>query len=164
MRAAVPINSSVVDLTQIGGIRGYSALQLIAEMGTDMSRWKTASHFASWLALCLGTNITGGRRRSGRQPRKAHRAAAILRMAAISIRNSGTALRAFFRRKRSQLGAARAIVAAAHKLALLIYTLLKDRRQFTESGESAYEVQYRARYEAFGANLSHSAPTSHQSL
>jgi transposase len=134
-----------VDLTQIDGIRGYTALQLIAEIGTDMSRWKTASHFASWLALCPGTNITGGRRRSGRQPRKAHRAASILRMAAISIRNSRTALGAFFRRKRSQLGPARAIVATAHKLARLIYTLIKDRRQFTEPGESAYELQHRER-------------------
>jgi hypothetical protein len=134
-----------VDLTQIDGIRGYTALQLIAEIGTDMSRWKSAGHFASWLALCPGTNITGGRRRSGRQPRKAHRAASILRMSAISIRNSRTAMGAFFRRKRSQLGPARAIVATAHKLARLIYTLIKSRRQFTEPGESSYEVQYRAR-------------------
>ena len=71
------------DLTQIDGIRGYTVLQLIAEIGTDMSRWKTASHFASWLALCPGTNITGGRRHSGRQPRKAHRAALILRISAV---------------------------------------------------------------------------------
>ena len=134
-----------VDLTQIDGIRGYTALQLIAEIGTDMSRWKTASHFASWLALCPGTNITGGRSRSGRQPRKAHRAASILRMAALSIRNSATALGAFFRRKRAQLGPARAIVATAHKLARLIYTLIKDRRHFAEPGQSAYELQYRAR-------------------
>lgn len=134
-----------VDLTQIDGIRGYTALQLIAEIGTDMSRWKTAGHFASWLALCPGTNITGGRSRSGRQPRKAHRAASMLRMAALSIRNSPTALGAFFRRKRAQLGPARAIVATAHKLARLIYTLIKDRRQFVEPGESAYELQYRAR-------------------
>lgn len=134
-----------VDLTQLEGIRGYTALQLIAEIGTDMARWKTANHFASWLAVCPGTNITGGARRSGRQPRKSHRAAAILRMAALSIRNSRTALGAFFRRKRAQLGPARAIVATAHKLARLIYTLIKYRRPFVEPGESAYELQYRAR-------------------
>ena len=68
-----------VDLTQIDGVRGYTVLQLISEIGTDMSRWRTASHFASWLGLCPGTNITGGRRRSGWQPRKSHRAASILR-------------------------------------------------------------------------------------
>lgn len=134
-----------VDLTQIDGIRGYTALQLIAEIGTDMSRWKSASHFASWLALCPGTNITGGHRRSGRQPRKAHRAASILRIAAISIRNSQTALGAFFRRKRAQLGPARAITATAHKLARLIYTLIRDRRAFVEPGVTLYEQQYRAR-------------------
>lgn len=134
-----------VDLTQIDGIRGYTALQLIAEIGTDMSRWKSASHFASWLALCPGTNITGGHLRSGRQPRKAHRAAYILRMAALSIRNSQTALGAFFRRKRSQLGPARAITATAHKLARLIYTLIRDRRPFVEPGVTVYEQQYRQR-------------------
>ena len=134
-----------VDLTQIDGIRGYTVLQLIAETGTDMSRWKSAAHFASWLALCPGTNITGGRRRSGRQPRKAHRAALILRMAAMSLRNSKSALGAFLRRKRAQLGPARAIAATAHKLARLIYTLLKERRHFVEPGEDAYLAQFRAR-------------------
>lgn len=134
-----------VDLTQIDGIRGYTVLQLVAEIGTDMSRWKTASHFASWLALCPGTNITGGRRRSGQQPRKAHRAALILRMAAMGLRNSRSALGAFFRRKRAQLGPARAIATTAHKLARLIYILIKDRRQFLEPGEGVYEQQFRAR-------------------
>lgn len=133
-----------VDLTQIDGIRGYTALHLIAEIGTDMSRWKTSGHFASWLALCPGTNITGGRRLSGRQPRKAHRAAALLRLAILSIRNSPTALGAFFRRKRAQLGPARAVVAAAHKLACLIYTLIKHRRPFIEPGEAYYEQKNRA--------------------
>lgn len=134
-----------VDLTQIDGIRGYTVLQLIAEIGTDMSRWKTEGHFASWLALCPGTNITGGRRRSGRQPRKAHRAALILRMAAMSLRNSKSALGAFLRRKRAQLGPARAIAATAHKLARLIYNLIKHRRHFVEPGQDAYEAQFRAR-------------------
>ena len=134
-----------VDLTQIDGIRGYTALQLIAEIGTDMSRWKTASHFASWLALCPGTNITGGRRRSGHQPRAAHRAAAVLRMAAINVRHSASALGAFFRRKRAQLGPARAIMATAHKIARIVYTILRKRIQFIDPGESAYTEAFRAR-------------------
>jgi hypothetical protein len=66
-------------------------------------------------------------------------------MAALSIRNSHTALGAFFRRKRAQLGPARAIAATAHKLARLIYTLIKERRSFIEPGETAYEQRFRAR-------------------
>jgi transposase len=134
-----------VDLTQIDGIRGYTVLQLISEIGTDMSRWKTASHFGSWLALCPGTNITGGRRLSGYQPRKAHRAALILRMAALNVRNSPSALGAFFRRKRAQLGPARAIIATAHKMARIIYTLLTKRTQFVDPGERAYSEAFRTR-------------------
>src|SRR4029077_7487578 len=134
-----------VDLTQIDGIRGYTVLQIVAEIGTDMSRWKTASHFASWLALCPGTNITGGRRRSGWQPRKAHRAATIFRLAAMSLRNSRSALGAFLRRKRAQLGPARPITATAHKLARIIYTMLKNRSKFVDPGEHAYTENFRAR-------------------
>jgi transposase len=134
-----------VDLTQIDGIRGYTVLQLISEIGTDMSRWKSDAHFASWLALCPGTKITGGRRLSGRQPVRAHRAATIFRMAAMNLRNSRSALGAFFRRKRAHLGPARAINATAHKLARIVYIMLRDRRTFVDPGELAYNERFRAR-------------------
>ena len=134
-----------VDLTQIDGIRAYTVLQLIAEVGTDMSRWKTAGHFASWLALCPAVNITGGVRRRGWLPSKAHRAAAIFRMAALNVRNSRSAIGAFFRRKRAQLGPARAVVATAHKLARIVYTMLKTRSHFVDPGEHAYEQGFRDR-------------------
>lgn len=134
-----------VDLTQIDGIRGYTVLQLVSEIGTDMTRWKSASHFASWLALCPGTKITGGRRLSGRQPVRAHRAASIFRMAAMSLRHSRSALGAFFRRKRAHLGPARAISATAHKLARIVFTMLRDRKSFVDPGEHAYNDQFRRR-------------------
>lgn len=134
-----------VDLTQIDGIRGYTVLQLISEIGTDMTRWKTPAHFASWLALCPGTKITGGRRLSGRQPVRAHRAASIFRMAALSLRHSRSALGAFFRRKRAQLGPNRAISATAHKLARIVFIMLRDRKNFVDPGEHAYAEQFRER-------------------
>lgn len=134
-----------VDLTQIDGVGAYTVLQLIAEIGTDMSRWKNADHFASWLALCPGTKITGGRRLSGHQPRKAHRAATILRIAAVAMRRSASALGAFLRRKRAQLGPARAVTATAHKLARLIYTLLTKRTAYVDPGQDAYETRFRDR-------------------
>lgn len=135
-----------VDLTQIDGIRGYTVLQLVSEIGTDMSKWKTAGHFASWLGLCPGTNITGGRRRTGWQPRKkSHRAASVLRLAAMSLRSSRSAIGAFYRRKRAQLDSPRAITATAHKLARIIYTMIKTRTNFVDLGEHAYEKQFRHR-------------------
>jgi len=126
-----------VDLTQIDGIRGYTVLQLISEIGTDMSRWKSAGHFASWLALCPGTKITGGRRLSGRQPVRAHRAALIFRMAATSLRHSRSALGACFRLKRAHLGSARAISATADKLARVVYTMLRTGRPTPIQGNTS---------------------------
>ena len=74
---------SGVDLTDIDGIDTTSALKIIAEVGTDMSRWKSAKHFASWLGLCPGTKISGGKRLSAKSKPVANRAAAALRMAAL---------------------------------------------------------------------------------
>jgi DNA replication protein DnaC len=70
-----------VDLTTVDGLNGHSALELISEIGTDMSRWPTEKHFASWLCLCPGNKKTGGKSVSGKTRRSANRAAAVLRMA-----------------------------------------------------------------------------------
>ncbi len=55
-----------VDLTKIDGIDGYTALKLISEIGLDMTRWPTVKHFTSWLGLCPGNKITGGKVKSSR--------------------------------------------------------------------------------------------------
>lgn len=134
-----------VDLTQIDGIAETTALVVISEIGFDMSRWKSAKHFASWLGLCPGTKITGGKRLSGRTKKTANRAAAALRMAAVSVRSSKSALGAFMRRKVAQLGMPKAITATAHKLARLLYATLKYGADYIDIGQQAYEQQYRER-------------------
>jgi transposase len=73
-----------VDLTQIDGIAPYTALKLIAEIGTDMRRWPTEKHFTSWLTLAPKNNASGGRLLSSRTVRSANRAAVILRIAAMT--------------------------------------------------------------------------------
>lgn len=65
-----------VDLSKIDGIDGYTALKVIGEIGLDMTRWPTVKHFTSWLALCPGSKITGGRVLSSRSKPSANRAAA----------------------------------------------------------------------------------------
>lgn len=93
-----------VDLTEIDGIDTNSALKIIAEIVLDMSRWKSAKHFASWLGLCPGTKVSGGKILSGRSKQVANRAAATLRMAAFSLFNSKSALGAVTtEEKRTQL-------------------------------------------------------------
>ncbi len=83
---------SGVNLADINGIDTNTALKIIAEIGIDMSRWKTAKHFASWLGLCPGTKVSGGKILSSSTKQVANKAAAALRMAAFALINSKSAL------------------------------------------------------------------------
>jgi len=136
---------SGVDLTRIDGIDTNSALKIIAEIGIDMNRWKSAKHFASWLGLCPGTKVSGGKVLSGKSKQVANRAAATLRLAAFTLFNSKSALGAYLRRQRSRLGAPKAITAAAHKLARLVYAMLKHGTAYIDAGQEYYEERYRTR-------------------
>ena len=106
-----------VDLTRIDGVDGLTALKVISEVGTDMTRWPSAKHFASWLGLSPDNRITGGRVISSKTKASANRAAAALRLAANALHRSDSALGAFLRRKKAHLEAPKAITATAHKLA-----------------------------------------------
>ncbi|HAM59704.1 MAG TPA: IS110 family transposase [Candidatus Rokubacteria bacterium] len=134
-----------VDLTQIDAIGPYSALRLLAEIGTDMSRWPTEKHFTSWLTLAPHNKISGGRLLSSRTLPSANRAAGILRMAAMSLGRTETALGAFYRRLAYRVGKAKAITATARKLAILVYRTLKDGLLYHDSGAAAYDAQHRLR-------------------
>ena len=134
-----------VDLSDIDGIDAYTALKVISETGIDMSRWPTAKHFASWLGLCPNNKITGGKVQSSRSKPNANRAAAALRLAANSLHRSDSALGAFLRRKKTNLGAPKAITATAHKLARLVYSMLKYGQQYVDRGQDYYEREYRKR-------------------
>ena len=134
-----------VDLTRIEGVDSRTAFTVITEQGRDMSRFPTAKHFASHLGLCPNNQITGGRVRRKSTRRVHSRASQALRVAAQSLARSKTALGGFYRRKRSQCGAAKAIVATAHKLAKAIYHMLKHGEEYVARGAEEYEKQYRAR-------------------
>jgi transposase len=134
-----------VDLTQLDGIQATTAVVLIAEIGCDMSRWPSAKHFASWLGLCPGTKVSGGKVLASRTKRVANRAATALRLAASSLYRSRSALGAYFRRLKARLGAPQAITAVAHKLARLVYSLLKHGTEYVDAGQDYYEQQYKAR-------------------
>jgi len=136
---------SGVDLSSINGINTTTALKIIAEIGIDMSRWQTAKHFASWLGLCPGSKISGGKVLSSATKPVANRAAAALRMAAMTLYKSRSALGAYFRRMRSRLGAPKAITATAHKLARLVYSMLKHGTGYVDVGQQYYEERYQSR-------------------
>jgi transposase len=134
-----------VDLTRIDGIDVTTALAVISETGTDMSRFPTVGHFTSWLGLCPGTKITGGKIMSGKTKRVANRAAQALRMAAAALRSSKSALGACFRRMCSRMDKPKAVTAAAHKLARLVYTMLTKGEEYTDQGQDYFEERYRER-------------------
>src|SRR5438105_938164 len=128
-----------VDLTRIDGIDVTTALAVISEVGADMSKFPSVKHFTSWLGLCPGTKITGGKLLSGKTMRVANRAAQALRLAAAALRSSHSALGAYFRRLCSRMDKPKAVTAAAHKLARLIYTMLTKGEEYTDQGQDYYE-------------------------
>lgn len=134
-----------VDLTQVPGLGSLAALKLIAEIGTDMSRWPTDKHFTAWLTLAPRNKISGGKRLSSRTQPSANRAALVLRMAVMSNCRSDNALAAYYRRLAFRIGTPKAVTAAARKLAVIVYRMLKEGRPYREIGTPAYNRQQAAR-------------------
>ena len=131
------------DLTQIDAIGPYNGLKLLSEIGSDMSRWPTERHFTSWLTLAPKNKVSGGRLLSSRTEPSANRAAAILRVAAMTLGRTQTALGAFYRRLAYRIGKAKAITATARKLAILIYRSLKGELAYEDPGATAYDARHR---------------------
>lgn len=134
-----------VDLTRIDGIDVSTALVVLSEIGTDMSRFPTVKHFTSWLGLCPGTKISGGKVLGSRSKRTANRATQALKLAAVALRSSKSALGAYYRRLCARMDKAKAVTAAAHKLARLIYVMLTKGEEYTDQGQQYYEDRYRER-------------------
>lgn len=134
-----------VDLTAIEGIEETTALVLISEIGTDMTRWPSSKQFCSWLGLCPQVKQSAGKVLSAKVRAGPNRAAQALRLAANSLQSSKSALGAFFRRIAARAGRAKAVTATAHKLGRLVYALLKHGQAYVAKGQQEYEQQYRER-------------------
>jgi transposase len=130
-----------VDLMKVCGLNLLSVLMLIGEIGTDMSRWRSARAFCSWLGLAPGAKISGGKVLSRRTRHVKNRASTILRIAAWTAGKTDTWIGRFYRRIKARRGAPKAITATARKLACVIYHLLKYREEFAPVDPSAYEAQ-----------------------
>jgi len=134
-----------VDLTQIHGIGPYLALRLVAECGTDLGKWPTAKHFASWLTLAPGCKISGGKVLSAHTRKTSNRVSAHLRLAAVTVGRTDTALGAFYRRLAARIGKAKAVTATARKIAVLFYNAMRFGMKYEDPGADHYERRYRER-------------------
>src|SRR5271169_2057474 len=135
-----------VDLTQIPGLMAM-VLTLFSEVGRDMSRWKTAGHFVSWLALCPDNDISGGRVLWRGMRRVHNRAGDLFRMAAYSLHHDQTPLGDYLRRMKSKLGPAGATTATAHKIAIIFYTMVKKQVEYDDTLWAERDAQREKRFE-----------------
>ena len=127
------------DLTTVPGIDASTALKLIAEIGTDIKKWRTVKHFCAWLGLCPGTKISGGRRLRSHTSHRTNKAAITLRIAANCLYRSKTTFGAHLRKMKARMGPVEAVTATAHKMARAIYYMLLRGEDFREDGADFYD-------------------------
>lgn len=136
-----------VDVTQIPGLEGI-ALVLYSEVGNDMSRWSSASQFASWTALCPDNDKSGGRVLWTGVRQVKNRAGQLFRQAANSLHHSQTQMGEYLRRMKAKLGAEAGITAAAHKIARIFYAVVKNQVEYDETTWHQQDLARQRRFEA----------------
>ena len=125
------------------GVNTIIALIFLAIVGLDLNCWRDAKAFTSWLGLSPLNKISGGRMLSSRTKRCRNRLAIALRVAAQSLHNDKTAIGAFLRRLKRKKGAPIAITATARKIAVILYTMITEKKEYHELGQHFYEERYK---------------------
>jgi transposase len=133
-----------VDLTAINALGGLSVATIISELGgrEGIEKFKTEKEWCSWLTLCPGNNISGGKSFGGQSRKSRNRIKRTLCVAAMSLCHAKCSLGAYYRRMAARVGKAKALKAVAHKLARLIYQLLKNGQEYVEVGQDMYQKHY----------------------
>ncbi len=119
-----------VDLCRIEGMGDVSCLEYLSEVGTDMSKWKNHNHQSAWLNLAPNTKITGGKIISSKMQKKKNHAGQTLRQSASCLTTSKSVMGDYARKMRSRLGKKGGVVATAHKMAKIIYTMIKEKCEY----------------------------------
>lgn len=132
-----------LDLCKLPGLNISTVLEFIAEVGTDMSKWKNYKHFCAWLNLVPNSKISGGKVLSSKRMKKKNRAGQILKQAASTLSNSKTPLGDYYRKMRGKLGGKGAVTASAHKLARIIFTMLLNKKEFSPEIIIGNEQKYK---------------------
>jgi hypothetical protein len=133
------------DVTALPGIDVSHGFALYSELGADLRAWKRGACFVSWLGFSPTEHSSSGRVKSSKTRKVTNRASQVFRLAARSAGRSKTALGAFYRRLKARIGAPKALVATARKLALIFYQMVTKREPYREAGETAYNKQQKDR-------------------
>jgi transposase len=133
------------NIFSIPGFNTTTAITAIAEIGLDVSAWRTSKRFVSWLTLAPRNKISGGKVLSSSTPKNKNKLAQVLKFAASTLYASDTYLGAQFRKLQARLGPESAITALARKLAIILYNMLKYGQEFVELGAEYHEKQHRER-------------------
>jgi transposase len=134
-----------VDLVSVMGLSASSVQTIISEIGTDMSRWPTVKHFCAWLGLTPRNDISGGKVLRSRTRKVVNRAAQAFRQAAQAVSRSDSAIGAYYRSMRARKGPMQATTATAHKIARIVYHLLKYGEVCEEESAEVYEQKRKER-------------------
>ncbi len=133
-----------VDLTKIEGIDVGTALVILAEIGVDVSRFPTEKHFAGWLGLSPPQDQSNKTKKRRGHRKGTNRVTIALRLAARSVGRTMTPLGSFYRRIRSRIGGLGAVKATAHKLACLVYRMLRYGEEYVTRSMEEYEAKMKA--------------------
>ncbi len=155
------------DVTELFGINGSNAIEILSETGFDMSKWPTEKHFTAWLNLAPNNKISGGKVLSSRIPKKKNQAGQVFRLAAYAIQRSNNWLALFFHRIKSRAGVKKAITATARKIAIIFYKMIKDQVMFNPINIDAYAASFKQRQlkklerqaKSFGMKLMSTVPS-----
>lgn len=155
------------DITELFGINGSNAIEILSETGFDMNKWPTEKHFTAWLNLAPNNKISGGKVLSSRIPKKKNQAGQVFRLAAYAIQRSNNWLALFYHRIKSRAGVKKAITATARKIAVIFYKMIKDQVMFNPINIDAYAATFKQRQlkklerqaKSFGMKLMATAPS-----
>jgi transposase len=138
--ALTPFAEAAALVQTIPGVAQVAASAIVAEIGTDMSRFPTAGHLASWAGLCPGNRQSGGKRLSGRTTPGNVWLRAVLGEVAWSVTHTGgTSLAALYHRLARRRGKHKAIVAVAHSVLVSIYHMLRDHHPYRDLGPDYFD-------------------------